>query len=50
MELAVILTVPLSIFAPGLSASPGIELYAGRLASLRPGALEHQAIKEKDAG
>lgn len=50
MQRAVMLTVLLSIFAHGLSASPGIGLYARRLASLGPGAPEHQAIEEKDAG
>ena len=43
MELAVMLTVLLSIFAHGLSASPGIALYAGRLASLGSGAVDVRA-------
>jgi sodium/hydrogen antiporter len=49
IQLAVMLTVLLSIVAHGLSAWPGIELYAGRLASLGPGALEYQAIEERNA-
>jgi sodium/hydrogen antiporter len=49
IQLAVMLTVLLSIVAHGLSAWPGIELYAGRLASLGPGAVECQAIEEKNA-
>ena len=46
MRLAVMATVLLSIFAHGLSALPGIALYARRVASLDPGAPEHQAIEE----
>ena len=42
IRLAVMLTVMLSIFAHGLSAVPGINLYASRLASLGAGAPEHR--------
>jgi NhaP-type Na+/H+ or K+/H+ antiporter len=49
MFLAVVLTVLLSIFAHGLTAAPGIALYARRLRSLGSGALEHQPIEERDA-
>ena len=41
-RLAVIVTVALSIFAHGLSATPGIDLYARKIASLPPDAPEHQ--------
>jgi NhaP-type Na+/H+ or K+/H+ antiporter len=41
IRLAVITTVLLSIFAHGLSAAPGIERYARRIASLDPSAPEH---------
>jgi NhaP-type Na+/H+ or K+/H+ antiporter len=40
IRLAVMATVLLSIFAHGLSAKPGIELYARRIAALPPGAKE----------
>lgn len=40
IRLAVMVTVLLSIFAHGLTARPGIELYARRLATLPPGAPE----------
>jgi len=40
LRLAVMATVLLSIFAHGLSALPGIELYSSRLSSLDPGAPE----------
>ena len=46
MKLAVMLTVLLSIFAHGLSALPGIELYARWLDSAGPGAPEHRMIHE----
>lgn len=45
---AVMLTVLLSVFAHGLSALPGIALYARRLASLGPDAPECRAIEETD--
>ena len=45
MRLAVMATVLLSIFAHGLSAVPGIALYARGVAALDPGAPEHQAIE-----
>ena len=41
-RLAVIVTVALSIFAHGLSAAPGINLYARKVAALGPDAPEHQ--------
>ncbi len=44
MRLAVIVTVMLSIFAHGLSAMPGISLYARQIASLRADAPEHQEV------
>jgi sodium/hydrogen antiporter len=50
MRLAVMATVLLSIFAHGLSALPGIALYARRVAALGPGAPEHQAIEEQIPG
>jgi sodium/hydrogen antiporter len=50
MRLAVMATVLLSIFAHGLSALPGIDLYARRIASLDAGAPELQAIEEKVTG
>ena len=43
-------TVLLSIFAHGLSALPGIALYASRVAALDSSAPEHQAIEETIAG
>ena len=42
IRLVVILTVVISIFAHGLSARPGIELYAREIASLDASAPEHQ--------
>jgi len=43
----VMMTVWISIFAHGLSALPGINLYAKRVSRLGAGALEHQ---EPEAG
>ncbi len=43
VRLAVVATVLLSIFAHGLSASPGIALYARRVQALPPGAPEREA-------
>ena len=43
-RLAVIVTVALSIFAHGLSATPGINLYARKIAVLGPDAPEHQEV------
>ena len=40
IELAVMLTVLLSIFAHGLSAVPGMELYARKFGTLSPDAPE----------
>ena len=45
IRLAVIVTVLLSIFAHGLSATPGIGLYEREIASLDAAAPEHQAVK-----
>ena len=45
IRLAVMTTVLISIFAHGLSAAPGIGLYARRIASLGAAAPEHQEIK-----
>ncbi len=42
---AVMVTVLLSIFAHGLSAMPGIGLYARKLSSLTAAAPEHQAAE-----
>jgi NhaP-type Na+/H+ or K+/H+ antiporter len=50
MRLAVMATVLLSIFAHGLSALPGIALYARGVAALDPEAPEHQAIEETIPG
>jgi NhaP-type Na+/H+ or K+/H+ antiporter len=50
MRLAVMATVLLSIFAHGLSALPGIDLYADRLSSLDSGAPEFQAKEGSTAG
>jgi NhaP-type Na+/H+ or K+/H+ antiporter len=44
IRLAVMLTVLVSIFAHGLSATPGIEIYARRLAAHDAGAPEHDQI------
>jgi sodium/hydrogen antiporter len=46
IRLAVMATVLLSIFAHGISALPGIDLYARRIASLDSRAPEHQVIEE----
>ncbi len=42
IRLAVMMTVLLSIFAHGLSAMPGIGLYARKIAALPATAPEHQ--------
>jgi hypothetical protein len=44
IRIAVMATVLLSIFAHGLSAMPGINLYAAKIAALPPAALEHQEM------
>ncbi len=44
IRIAVMATVLLSIFAHGLSAMPGINLYAAKIAALPPAAPEHQEI------
>jgi NhaP-type Na+/H+ or K+/H+ antiporter len=49
IQLAVMATVLVSIFAHGLSAIPGISLYAKKIACLPRSAPEHQAIEEKMA-
>ena len=50
IRLAVMATVLLSIFAHGLSALPGIDVYAERIASLDKSAPEHQSTEEKATG
>ena len=45
IRLAVVATVLLSIFAHGLSALPGIDLYARRIALLDEASPEHQALE-----
>jgi NhaP-type Na+/H+ or K+/H+ antiporter len=45
IRLAVMATVFLSIFAHGLSAAPGMELYARKFAELEPSAPEHEGDK-----
>lgn len=45
IRLAVMATVLLSILAHGLSAAPGISLYARKIASLDSTAPEHQGVK-----
>jgi len=45
IRVAIIVTVMLSIFAHGLSAVPGINLYARKIASLGADAPEHQQVK-----
>ena len=42
IRLAVMATVVISIFAHGLSAVPGMELYARKIAALEAGAPEHK--------
>jgi hypothetical protein len=42
IRLAVMATVFLSIFAHGLSAAPGMKLYARKIAALEPSAPEHE--------
>ena len=44
-RLVVIVTVALSIFAHGLSAAPGIGLYARKVAALGADAPEHQEVQ-----
>jgi NhaP-type Na+/H+ or K+/H+ antiporter len=50
IRLAVMATVLLSIFAHGLSALPGINLYARNIARLADSAPEHQSTEEKATG
>jgi NhaP-type Na+/H+ or K+/H+ antiporter len=45
IRLAVIVTVALSIFAHGFTATPGINLYARKVAALAPDAPENQAAE-----
>ena len=47
IRLAVMATVLLSIFAHGVSALPGIDLYSHKLSSLGPDAAEFQICEEK---
>jgi sodium/hydrogen antiporter len=47
IRLAVMATVCLSIFAHGLSAAPGMELYARKIAELEPSAPEHEGGQAK---
>jgi sodium/hydrogen antiporter len=47
IRLAVMATVLLSIFAHGLSAMPGMELYARKIAALEAGAPEHEGGEAK---
>jgi NhaP-type Na+/H+ or K+/H+ antiporter len=46
VRLSLIATVLLSIFARGLSASPGINVYARQIARLGADAPEHEALSE----
>ena len=50
IRLAVMVTVLLSIFTHGLSAMPGIHLYAAKVETLQSGAPEHQGAELKPAG
>jgi sodium/hydrogen antiporter len=50
ITLAVMATVFISIFAHGLSAAPGMELYARKIAEFEPGAPEHQEGQAQLAG
>jgi NhaP-type Na+/H+ or K+/H+ antiporter len=50
IRLAVMATVMISIFAHGLTASPGMELYARKIASLGAGAPENQGTEKGSAG
>jgi NhaP-type Na+/H+ or K+/H+ antiporter len=50
IRLAVMATVFISIFAHGLSAAPGMELYARKIAELEPSAPEHEGGQAKLAG
>jgi len=45
IQVSVAMTVLVSIFAHGLSAAPGIEFYARRVAALDAGAPEHEASR-----
>jgi NhaP-type Na+/H+ or K+/H+ antiporter len=47
IRLTVMATVFLSIFAHGLSAMPGINIYAKKVAALQAGALEHELPGQK---
>jgi NhaP-type Na+/H+ or K+/H+ antiporter len=50
IRLAVMATVFISIFAHGLSAAPGMELYARNIAALEPSASEHEGGQAELAG
>lgn len=47
ITLAVMATVFVSIFAHGLSAAPGMKLYARKIAALAPSAREHEGGQQK---
>ena len=49
IRLTVMVTVWLSIFAHGLSALPGMNLYARKIKLLRADAPEHQELETKCA-
>lgn len=49
IRLAVAATVLLSIFAHGLTAKAGIDLYARKIATLGAGAPEHNGAEAKTA-
>jgi hypothetical protein len=50
IRLAVMATVFISIFAHGLSAAPGMQLYARKIAELEASAPEHEGGQTKLAG
>ena len=50
IRLAVMATVVMSIFAHGLSAAPGMALYARKIAELESSAPEHEGGQAKLAG
>ena len=50
IRLAVMATVMISIFAHGLTARPGMELYARKIAALGAGAPENQGAEKGSAG
>jgi sodium/hydrogen antiporter len=50
IRLAVMATVFISIFSHGVSAAPGMKLYARKIAELEPGAPEHEEGQAKLVG